>query len=1171
MNKRSELIALAGVASLAALPLFLGAGFLNTRGGGDSPFLLFRLHQLYSAVSQGVFPVRWMPDAAFGLGYPFFNYYAALPLYVAALFKFFGASYVLALKLTHLGGFLLAALAMVGWMRAAGANRAAAWLAAAAYTFAPFHLVNVYVRGDSLNEFWAFALYPLCLWAVCRLNNQLLITNNSRNRLLVIGYWVLPLALAYAALILTHNISALIFSPFLGFYILLLAVTHRSSSGARSGYPVSFIVYCSLSIALGLALSAFYWLPALRETDLVQLGPQTTGFFFYGNHFRGRDLIQPSLLFNYDVGSVGTTPFAMGLAQAVLLGIAILVVAYRLLQAIRKRDEASSFILSNSSFLILGFALSTFMLTRFSAPLWASLPLLSFSQFPWRFLSVQSLFASALIGLTMNERRMTEEGSSSRKAVIRHSAFALLTAFCLLPPALGLRPDFIPITDADVTAERLQTYEYFTGNIGTTIRYEYLPKWTQPRPYSSEEFIRGTASLKVLAGKASGRRLEKRAASQTWTVTVNSDSAHVAAPLLYWPGWQAWADGELLDVTPADGLGWIAFDLPQGEHTVELKLGNTPLRRNASLISIIALLVTIALARPWQLFKTNFAFAGPASLGGVASLRLKLLGLLIVLAALAFVGRWLNAQAKPNGAATMDFDQLGYLHSAPVKFGNFDILQNYNYSAETLRPGDTLAVSLLWQAKNEATFTLDLVSPAEHLLNLPRTLAGTTGPADGLVAAALRVPGDLPTGVYLLRLTLRQDNLYAPALTSSGQPRGAIYLRPIRIVGAVREAYRDTPATQLTPAIGLQAVAASQTDSANITVTLDWQAAAPAPANYLLALRLRDSTGLELAALDVQPTGGIYPTSAWHLGEVVADQYQLALPSGLIPGEYPLTITLYDAATLAPAGTITLPITIARWSPPPGTEPLHKFNEAIALYDVALPELVKAGDPLIFAARWIAFAPSQELNVRWSVVGLNGQVTTFADLPLAAKPSSEWAAGALVAGHSSFNIPVNTTPGEYKLNAQLLDAAGKPASPAIPVGSLVVAASDRTTTLPPMQFESNATFGPIRLAGYDAILTPDSLSLILHWQTSGPADTDYKYFVHIFNPGDETIPAQTDGFPIVPTSQWFEGEVVSQGVTIPLTDLAPGVVYNIGVGWYDPITGDRLGERAILSQGVVKP
>jgi hypothetical protein len=1151
MKKRLELFTLAGVASLAALPLFLNPGFLNTRGGGDSPFLLFRLHQLYSAVTQGVFPVRWMPDAAFGLGYPFFNYYAALPLYVAALFKALGASYVLALKLTHLGGFLLAAFAMYGWMRAVGANRVAAWLAAAAYTFAPFHLVNVYVRGDSLNEFWAFALYPLCLWAASRLNNQLLFTNNFRNRLLVIGNWLLPLALAYAALILTHNISALIFSPFLGLYVLVSS--WQKAEGSSLLATAYRLLLSAFSLVLGLALSAFYWLPALRETGFAQLDAQTTGFFHYSNHFRGLDLIQPSLLFNYDIGSASTTPFAMGLAQAALLALALILVGADFVRDLRGERKRVTLYL----FLVFGLLLSTFMLTRFSEPLWANLPLLSFSQFPWRFLSVQSLFASALIGLagqfTINSSKFT------------NSLFALCIVNCALSIA-SLRPDFVSLADAGVSAERLQTYEYFTGNIGTTIRYEYLPRWTQPRPYSSEEFIFGTASLKVLDGEAGGERLEKRAASQTWAITVNSDSAHLAVPLLYWPGWEARADGKPLDVAPADGLGWVSFDLPRGEHTIELKLGNTPLRRNASTISLLTLFVIITLAQPWQLFKTIFAF--------FASLRLKLLGLLIILAALALAGRWLNAQAKPNGAPTMDFDQLGYLHAAPVKFGNFDVLQNYNYSAETLRPGDTFAVSLLWQAGGDATFNLELVSPAGHLLNLPRTIAQTSGPAKDYTIVALRLPDDLPTGVYLLRLSLIQDNLLAPALTSSGQPRGALYLRPIKVVGAafVGAAFsRDNPLTRLTPAVGLQAVTASQTDSASVTVTLNWQAIATVPANYMLALRLHDSTGFELAALDVQPTGGVYPTSAWRVGEAVTDQFQLALPSGLIPGEYPLTVTLYDAVTLAPAGTATFPITLTRWSPPPGTEPLYRFNDAITLYNVTLSNLIKAGEALTFTARWIALAPGAELKVRWSLVSANGEVTTFADLPLAAEPSSGWAAGALVAGRPSFTIPINITPGEHKLEAQLLDAAGKPISPSIVVGKIVVAASDRTTTLPPMQFEAGATFGLIRLAGYDTALTPDTLTLTLHWQTSGPAEADYKYFVHIFNPADESIPAQADGFPTTPTSQWFENEVVSQVVTIPLADLAPGVVYNIGVGWYDPATGDRLGERAILSQGVVKP
>jgi hypothetical protein len=153
------------IAGAAALPLFSHSGLLNTRGGGDSPFLLQRLHQLVSALSDGHFPVRWMPDANYGYGYPFFNYYAPLSIYIAAVFRFLGFGYVQAIKLAQLAGFLVAGWAMfeIGqrWYRSAWAGL----LAVAAYTLAPFHLVNIYVRGDSLAEFWAMAFYPLVVLA----------------------------------------------------------------------------------------------------------------------------------------------------------------------------------------------------------------------------------------------------------------------------------------------------------------------------------------------------------------------------------------------------------------------------------------------------------------------------------------------------------------------------------------------------------------------------------------------------------------------------------------------------------------------------------------------------------------------------------------------------------------------------------------------------------------------------------------------------------------------------------------------------------------------------------------------------------------------------------------------------------------------------------------------
>ena len=77
------------------------------------------------------------------------------------------------------------------------------------------------------------------------------------------------------------------------------------------------------------------------------------------------------------------------------------------------------------------------------------------------------------------------------------------------------------------------------------------------------------------------RRIEAGAASQKWALDVRSESAQVALPLLYWPGWKARIIGSQesqLQTRPLDGLGYILLDLPQGKHTVGLWLGRTPLR-----------------------------------------------------------------------------------------------------------------------------------------------------------------------------------------------------------------------------------------------------------------------------------------------------------------------------------------------------------------------------------------------------------------------------------------------------------------------------------------------------------------------------------------------------------------------------------------------------------------
>ncbi|HET90860.1 MAG TPA: hypothetical protein ENN99_09010, partial [Chloroflexi bacterium] len=375
---RLALSSLILIALLAAAPLWgitlsgvEGPGLVNTRGGGDSPFLLQRTHQMAVNLRAGVFPVRWMPDAAYGLGYPFFSYYAALPYYLAAGLTLIGVDILTALKLTQTLGFIAAALAMYGWMSTLTKSRWAAWLATVAYTVAPFHLVNVYVRGDSLSEFCAFAFYPLILWAVQRIADEA----DRTTRMPVLGA-----ALAYAGLLLTHNISAFIFSPFILLY--LMALAWRAEPGRRRILGLGL-----LALGIGFLLSAWFWLPAVTELTYVQLGPSTQDYFHYSRHFRAANLVQNRFLFDYSAaGHQVRSPFAMGLPQAIFAGLGGL---WLLVRGSRRRLDV------RWAFILVGLLLSTLMITPLSQPLWDHLPLLPIVQFPWRFLSIQALFTAA--------------------------------------------------------------------------------------------------------------------------------------------------------------------------------------------------------------------------------------------------------------------------------------------------------------------------------------------------------------------------------------------------------------------------------------------------------------------------------------------------------------------------------------------------------------------------------------------------------------------------------------------------------------------------------------------------------------------------------------------------------------------------------------------------------
>lgn len=134
------------------------------------------------------------------------------------------------------------------------------------------------------------------------------------------------------------------------------------------------------------------------------------------------------------------------------------------------------------------------------------------------------------------------------------------------------------------------------------------------------------------------------------------------------------------------------------------------------------------------------------------------------------------------------------------------------------------------------------------------------------------------------------------------------------------------------------------------------------------------------------------------------------------------------------------------------------------------------------------------------------------------------------------------------------------------------AASTPTTVTepPPLKIKSGAVFGAITLDSYAISIKNRVLALTLYWQTGAPLTKNYKMFVHIFDPSQDKIVLQADVLPGVPTTKWAKDELITHAEAFALEKLPRGA-YNIGVGWYDEVSGQRLGERLILNYAVVIP
>ena len=229
---------------------------------GHDAFEYFpHLVELHQNIAHGVLVPRWAPDLGRGTGQPLFLFHPPMIYYLGEFWHLLGFDFVTAMNLACAVVVLLAAVGMFLLARLYFGD-AGGWLGAAAYLYAPYFAVNLYVRS-AMEEFSAFAFFALALYGFGAY---------ARHRRA--KYWLIGAA-AFACVVGCHFMAALLFAPLLLGFLGITAWMEKS-------WHVLWKQACGF--LLGLGLSAFIWAPALEARQYANIERAIQGAFRYSNH-----------------------------------------------------------------------------------------------------------------------------------------------------------------------------------------------------------------------------------------------------------------------------------------------------------------------------------------------------------------------------------------------------------------------------------------------------------------------------------------------------------------------------------------------------------------------------------------------------------------------------------------------------------------------------------------------------------------------------------------------------------------------------------------------------------------------------------------------------------------------------------------------------------------------
>ncbi len=509
---------------------------------------VMRLYEMERCLRDGQLPCRLSPDMGYGYGQPMFNYYSVFPYYLGMIPRLFGVQLVDTVKILFFLSLFVSGI-FTYLLASSFFTPLAALAAAFAYMFAPYHALDIFVRG-AMSESWGLALVPGVLYFIFRLSRKPDYSN------------LLGFSLVTAAFLTSHHLTTIINLPLFIIFSTLLFITSKNK--------ISFLKYLIISCLLAFGLSAFFTLPVIFERNLIQQQSMTMDYYTYSAHFTTLNQLFINRHWGYGPSKFGgddDLSFAFGIIQTISLIITPLTLFFYL-----KRRQINRLIVVGIAFIFCLFSL--FMTHNKSTFIWQLIPVLTYIQFPWRFLGMSILTSSILIAGIVD--------------VIKFKKFTLGILLCL--GLLFINFNYFSFEKYFYWINDTQKLsgELFQLQIRAAI-LDYLPNSVKRIP------VLPAPSKPEATGLVNINYFDHRSNYFSTEIDIYDNQSTVTFPVVYFPNWTLYQNRQPTPITYRydNDLGLITVDLPKGHHLIQGWFENTPVRNIGNSITILSTAVLL--------------------------------------------------------------------------------------------------------------------------------------------------------------------------------------------------------------------------------------------------------------------------------------------------------------------------------------------------------------------------------------------------------------------------------------------------------------------------------------------------------------------------------------------------------------------------------------------------